>query len=401
MTVLHQKKMTSDNEIDEIDRLPSNDRATNWDIAGFVISIISHVVDVFFDCNLAYRYYLHGSVEYFLATVAFILIPALINTAFSVRMYVLDRDNNQQSKTLTKKFTKRRILFVLVLIFQLAPVLRYFDALQYAIKSKKAEKKGDSENQRKFYELMVKEDSDVALLRVLECFLEAAPQQILQIAIIFYNQGKDIQGTLTIVHQLLSIGSSFVSMAWSMASYQRLLRVSMKTKHNISWPATIVQFMWHFLVTVSRILCISVIASEYPIHTIMVLVFHWFFMTIWLSATSSENNFCGHNKVYDFIFYSIFGAVYIFTQVVLVDGPTFLKYVIFYAILFAENTIANVVWICNASESLKLMIYYKPIICLNVVPFIGGIFFMGLYYKVFHPSMGQAYNRHRVAASNS
>lgn len=52
-----------------------------------------------------------------------------------------------------------------------------------------------------------------------------------------------------VVHQLFSIGTSFVSMAWSMASYQRLLRVSLKTKHNISWPATIVQFMWHFLVT--------------------------------------------------------------------------------------------------------------------------------------------------------
>lgn len=76
-------------------------------------------------------------------------------------------------------------------------MLRYFDALQYAIKSKKAEKTGDQENQRKFYELMVKEDSDVALLRVLECFLEAAPQQILQLTIIFYNHGQEISNTFT------------------------------------------------------------------------------------------------------------------------------------------------------------------------------------------------------------
>lgn len=398
MTVLHQKKTNADDK-DEIDQLPSKDRVTNWDIAGFVISIISHIIDVFFDCNLAYRYYLNDSIGYFFTTVGFILLPAVINTGFSLRMYVLDQDNNHRSKTLTKRFTKRRVLCVLVLVFQLAPVLRYFDALQYAIKSKKAEKTGDQENQRKFYELMVKEDSDVALLRVLECFLEAAPQQILQLTIIFYNHGQEISNTFTFVHQLLSIGSSFVSMAWSMASYQRLLRVSLKTKHNISWPATIVQFMWHFLVTVSRILCVSVVASIYPVHTILVLVFHWFVMTIWLSATSSENNFCDHHKLYDFLFYSIFGAVYIFTQVVLVEGPTFLKYLIFYGILFFENTLANVVWILNADAALQRTIYYRPIIYLNVVPFVVGIIFMLLYYKVFHPSTG--YNRQRVAASNS
>lgn len=111
--------------------------------------------------------------------------------------YVLDQNNLNRSTTLTKKFTKRTLCCILVLIFQLAPVLRYFDALIYAIKSKKAEKQKDIENQRKYYELMVKEDSDVALLRVLECFLEAAPQQILQLSIIFHEHGKRIDNMLT------------------------------------------------------------------------------------------------------------------------------------------------------------------------------------------------------------
>lgn len=108
---------------------------------------------------------------------------------------MLDQDSNRKKTTLTKRFTKRRVCCVLILLFQLAPVLRYFDALRYAIKSKKAEKHRDIENQRKYYELMVKEDSDVALLRVLECFLEAAPQQILQISIIFHDHGKNLGTT--------------------------------------------------------------------------------------------------------------------------------------------------------------------------------------------------------------
>lgn len=195
---------------DETDRLPPSDRVTYWDIAGFVISITSHIVDVGLDCNLAVRYYLSDQKAYFLTTVAFILIPALINTAFSIRMYVLDESEElNKNRTLTQRCTNRGVLFLIVLIFQLAPVLRYFDALRYARKSKKAEKLKDYENQRKYYELMVKEDSDVALLRVLECFLEAAPQQILQITIIFYNRGQDFgQDTFTCKLKLMSLHMS-------------------------------------------------------------------------------------------------------------------------------------------------------------------------------------------------
>ncbi|KAK5648238.1 hypothetical protein RI129_003130 [Pyrocoelia pectoralis] len=393
MAFYHSKMCRNKIARDEVDRLPSKDRVSDLDIAGFVISIISHIVDVGLDSNLAYRYYANNQIECFLATLAFILVPALINTAISIRMYVMDQ-NEKPKTTLTKKFTKRRVCCLVVLVFQLAPILRYFDALRYALKSRKAEKTGDFENQRKYYELMVKEDSDVALLRVLECFLEAAPQQILQLGIIFNTHGRGIHG-FTFVHQLLSIGSSFVSMAWSMASYQRLLRVSLKDKNNISWAGTIIQFMWHFLVTVSRILCISVISSIYLNYTILGLFVHWLVMTIWLHIGTSETNFCNKNKLYDSALFAIFGMVYIFTYVNLTEGKTFIRYLFFYLILFFENTIANVFWILERDTELMTTLYYKPVIYLNIIPFILGIIFMILYYKVFHPSTGYNVSRSR------
>lgn len=42
--------------------------------------------------------------------------------------------------------------------------------------------------QKKWYERLVSEESDVALVRVFECFLEAAPQKILQISIILSGE---------------------------------------------------------------------------------------------------------------------------------------------------------------------------------------------------------------------
>ena len=70
------------------------------------------------------------------------------------------------------------------MIFQLAPIFRYIDALRYSLKSRKAEHNQDVHGQRLNYELMLKEESDVALLRVFECFLESAPQLILQIVLL-------------------------------------------------------------------------------------------------------------------------------------------------------------------------------------------------------------------------
>lgn len=285
-------------------------------------------------------------------------------------------------------------VYIIVLILQLAPVIRYVDSLKYALKSLKAEKKKNFGEQRKYYELMLKEDSDVALLRVLECFLEAAPQQILQITILLVTYNYGIDNTLTIIHQVLSIGSSFVSMAWSMASYHRSVRFVLDTKDNISKTGTAMQFIWHFLVTVSRILSISVLASIFPIPTAIGIIVHWLVMTMWLCCTE-KTNFCNQNLFYDTIFFSIFGLVYTFTHVNLSEGKTRCKYIFFYVICFIENSIATAVWGSIEYSKLKNTYYYMPLIILNILSFIVGILFMIIYYKVFHPSKGMK-RRHKV-----
>lgn len=87
--------------------------------------------------------------------------------------------------------TKKLCCLVLV-AFQLAPVLRYYRTLKYALYAYKFEKQGNRNAQRRYYLKMLGEDQDVALLRVSECFLEAAPQQILQLTILLKHYHNDI-----------------------------------------------------------------------------------------------------------------------------------------------------------------------------------------------------------------
>lgn len=85
---------------------------------------------------------------------------------------------------------KNKLCFVLAVILQLAPVLHYYETLKYALKARKCEKSRDRTGARQNYIKMLKEDQDVALLRVFECFLEAAPQQILQLTLMLKHHNE-------------------------------------------------------------------------------------------------------------------------------------------------------------------------------------------------------------------
>lgn len=75
---------------------------------------------------------------------------------------------------------------------QLAPVIHYWETLKCALKARKYKKSGDRVSERRYYLRMLKEDEDVALLRVFECFLEAAPQQVLQLTLLLKHYHNDI-----------------------------------------------------------------------------------------------------------------------------------------------------------------------------------------------------------------
>ncbi|XP_075238139.1 XK-related protein 6-like isoform X1 [Lycorma delicatula] len=381
---------------DEPEKTQTLLRVTNWDIFVLLVSILSHIVDVALDINLAYRYYRHQQTVYFLLTVVFILFPAFVNTGISIRMYMLDPDEVSISKMAVKKWTIR----IFVLLFQLAPIMRYCDSLDYALRSRRAEQQKDRVGQRKYYDLMLKEDSDVALLRVFECFLEAAPQQILQVAIVLVDRGKG--STFQLFHQFGSICSSLLSMAWSMASYQRSIRFAQEEKRNLTWPGTILQFLWHFMVTVSRILSISAVASAFPIYTGVACAVHWLAMTLWLSIWE-RTQFCMvtdqatlGERLTEVTFCAILGLVYIFTYLTPSDGSTRNRYLVYYPVCFVENAAAILIWSVTADDHLKRSWYFVPFIISGIVPFLIGIVFMIVYYKYFHPETSR-----KIGVSNN
>ncbi|XP_060820441.1 XK-related protein 6-like [Bombus pascuorum] len=388
--------------VDDVDVPLKNPTTTYLDIFFLVSSILMHIVDVAIDINLAVRYLLARKITYFIWTTVFILLPSFINVIISRRMQQQDDKINETSnpskfKCIHAMLTKKLCCLVLV-AFQLAPVLRYYRTLKYALNAYKFEKQGDRNAQRRYYLKMLREDQDVALLRVSECFLEAAPQQILQLTILLKHYHSDIN--FEFIHQVASIVSSLGSMGWAMASYHRSIRLAQQDKLNIGITGTILQFLWHFCTTVSRILSLSVVASIWPLYTAIGCIFHWICMTIWIIIDSRcilefcrDSDHAPHcspkikERIYSVLFSIVIGVIHVFIYLNTVDGSTFLKHVFFYIICFVENITATAFWIYASSDEVKNSWYFNVLIVLCIVPFLLGITAMTVYYGVFHPSL--------------
>lgn len=90
---------------------------------------------------------------------------------------------------ITNDSTKKLKIADILLFVVIFPIIfRYWKTLIYTLRCKWAENKNNKLEQKKYYDLLISEDSDVALIRIFECFLEAAPQKILQISIILSGE---------------------------------------------------------------------------------------------------------------------------------------------------------------------------------------------------------------------
>ena len=182
--------------------------------------------------------------------------------------------------------------------------------------------------------------------------------------------------------QLLTILNSIFSMSWSMASYYRCIRFTQPDKRQISWVGTGLQCCWHFLVTVSRILAITIIATVFPQYTLIAVSIHIFIMFLW-NFFIDRSPFCS-TCITSLVFSILLGAVYLFTYILPKDGPSFKRYFSYYFICGVENLTCAIIFYFYTNLT---TVYIWSLCSLATVPFILGIMFMIIYYKFFHPNI--------------
>ena len=203
-------------DCDRVDSLPKDMSFTWIDIIAILFSICSFLFDITTDTIVAAFHLKNGDKWYFILTTVFIVVPTLVMTGISLRWYVLDAREEGSPKISPWKWFTRTVF----LLLQLGPILRYVDSLIYGLKFRRH--KANKLEQKKYYQYMVYEDTDATMLRLFECFMEAAPQLVLQLYILARKTASNDPTLLGTILTPISFTSSFPLLTASQSLFHSL-----------------------------------------------------------------------------------------------------------------------------------------------------------------------------------
>ncbi|KAG9494697.1 hypothetical protein GDO78_002181 [Eleutherodactylus coqui] len=230
------------------------------------------------------------------------------------------------------------------------------------------------EHQRRFYWAMMYEYADVNMLRLLETFLESAPQLVLQLCIMIQKNRAD---TLPCVSSVASL----MSLAWVLASYHKLLRDSRDDKKSMSYRGALIHLFWRLFTISSRVISFALFASIFQLYFGIFVVVHWCVMAFWIIHGGTD--FC-MSKWEEVLFNMVVGIVYIFCWFNVKEGRTRYRMFAYYTVIMTENAALTFLWYLyrdpNTTDS-----YAVPALCCVFLSFAAGVALMLVYYGVLHP----------------
>ncbi|XP_016387373.1 XK-related protein 6 [Sinocyclocheilus rhinocerous] len=375
-------------------RRPPHEKRLWLDCLWIVLALLVFFWDVGTDLWLALDYYFKQDYLWFGLTLFFVLVPSVLVQILSFRWFVQDYTGGGLgsveglSSSLGPGVHGRArccrmsvwVWQTLIHILQMGQVWRYIRAMYLGIQSRR-----QKENQRRFYWAMMYEYADVNMLRLLETFLESAPQLVLQLCIMIQKNRAE---TL----QCVSAVASLLSLSWVLASYHKLLRDSRDDQKSMSYRGALVHLLWRFFTISSRALSFALFASVFHIYFGIFVVLHWCAMAFWVIHGGTD--FC-MSKWEEVLFNMVVGVVYVFCWFNVKEGRTRFRMVVYYLLVLVENTILTALWY-TYRDPVTTDSYAASALCGVFLCFASGVACMVLYYSVLHP-MGP---RLRVLASS-
>lgn len=362
------RTMDDDVELDAVSESLSFSRV---DKAVLVFSMLTVIGDVFMDAWVAYKYFQHGNMLYFGLTLVFILLPSWVVTWISLKWYVIQTRHPEYDL-----YRQKTWLTIVLHVFQLAILFRYLSSLIFGIKSQ--DKSRTKTDRRVYYQLMLWEDNDASILRLVESFLESVPQLLLQAYVLMTTPD---QAKTLVLAQVVSVVFGTCSVAWSLVAYVRTLRFSLEEAPNVSWLGTLVCYCWRLMVLAPRLVAVTLFASVFHWALFIVCAVRWLLMYAWLVKGVRIGQYDKRSD--KLCFKAVLAAIYIFCFIDLAPGNRRFRYAFFYAFTFAENALLLGLWHHYKQGSP----WYETVALLgSFCSYSMGMVFLVIYYLLLHPN---------------
>ena len=222
------------------------------------------------------------------------------------------------------------------------------------------------------------------MLRLLQAFLQSAPQLVLQLYILLQRPHLRVEDDMLTA---VAAACSLVSMIWAILAYSKSLRDFRKQGYILSAAGLFFQVLWRISVVSSRVVAMVLFASYFKQWLFVAVGAHWIIMTMWL--TCQRTRFCtdedGNEHPYrEKLFSAVIGFIYIFCFFNTREGMTRKRVVLFYSIILVENSLFVSMWYPHRT--------FRGIMAITALGLVwGGLVFgivcMLLYYRFYHPSL--------------
>lgn len=341
-----------------------------WDCFFVVLAIISIVLDILSDCYVAYAHALNERMMMMWFTIAFIVLPAWISTWTSLLMILQDRRNNVKTQWSWRWITLFHIL-------PLVLVPRYINSLNFGLKSQ--QKTRPKVERQVFYYRMLWEDYDAAYLRLIEAFLEACPQLLIQSVFVFhmYSELRD-ETSYFYLHVAIPMVLSLFSLAHAVVCYKRSLRISQNEKR-LSWSGTVTLLCSQICLISSRVIVLTLFLVAVPIPIITgVLLARLLFNMTWLYLFLEFDHV--DSKLEAFVLRGILSLMYLFTYVDFCRGNTGKRHIV--------HHLASVVDCAVLLTLYQLYAYHANVYCIvaAICLYPLGLMLLVFYYCKCHPT---------------
>ncbi|XP_051909459.1 XK-related protein 6b isoform X2 [Hippocampus zosterae] len=323
---------------------PHEEQQRLWlDCLWIVLALLVFFWDVGSDVWLAAYYYRGRDFLWSAVTLFFVLVPSVLVQILSFRWFVQDYTEGAlgsvqglSSRRAAASLQRDRCCRLSVWlwqsalhVFQMGQVWRYIRTMYLGVQSHR-----QKENRRRFYWAMMYEYADVNMLRLLETFLESAPQLVLQLCIMIQSNKAEWQ-------QCSSVASSLLSLAWVLASYHKLLRDSRDDKTSMSYRGAVVHLLWRLFTISSRVLSFALFASVFHMYFGIFVVLHWCAMAFWVIHGGTD--FC-MSKWEEVLFNMVVGVVYVFCWFNVQEGRVRFRMALYYTLVLSENALLSGLW---------------------------------------------------------